>query len=238
MGTNSMGKNMIWTLPVVAVVLLLLQYFWPLRKFSRSTASKNILFHALFSILIIAEVRVLSQWPALPQSSLLNFHTEYRAIDFLLCFLGLDLLSYFWHRINHMLPFLWRFHEFHHKATSLDPLAAYRFHPVEVFLGFQLRALVVWFLGFSSQEVAVFIVLYGSFNLFQHSNLRLPKSLDEILSWVFVTPTRHHVHHLRGREFQNSNYATVFIFWDKLFKSYKNPQRIQPNDIGLNREKK
>jgi sterol desaturase/sphingolipid hydroxylase (fatty acid hydroxylase superfamily) len=44
------------------------------------------------------------------------------ALDILL----LDLWIYWWHRANHELPFLWRFHEIHHLDGFLDATTALR----------------------------------------------------------------------------------------------------------------
>jgi len=52
---------------------------------------------------------------------------------------GLDLVSYLWHRLNHAVPFLWRFHQVHHSDTAFTVSTAARFHPGELFLSFPLR---------------------------------------------------------------------------------------------------
>ena len=43
----------------------------------------------------------------------------------------LDCWQYWWHRINHRVPLLWRFHAVHHSIQAMDWLAAYRVHPLE-----------------------------------------------------------------------------------------------------------
>lgn len=230
-----MTNGYVWILPGVALLLLILQYFFPLRDFTRRSAFKNILFHAGFAAIIFGEVTLLSLWEPLPKVGLLGIFSDGTKLSLLVCILSLDLLSYFWHRLNHSLRWLWKFHSFHHKSTTLDPLMAYRFHPVEVFFGFQLRALIIWALGFQAHDVALFVIFYGALNLFQHSNLRLPKYIEEPLALIFVTPTRHHVHHLRNVKCQNSNLSTVFIFWDRLFGTYMDPVNPSANDIGLDR---
>ena len=44
------------------------------------------------------------------------------------------------------------------------------------------------------------------------------------LGWlekIFVTPTHHRVHHINERAYSDSNYGGSFIFWDKLFGTFK-----------------
>ncbi|MGE4107769.1 MAG: sterol desaturase family protein [Bacteriovoracia bacterium] len=216
-----------------ALVLILLGFFFPLRRFSRNQAIRHLLFHAFFSGIVLAEVAALERFRVFEGSffSLQSLGPLWFRV--LICILVLDLFSYFWHRLNHTWSWLWRWHKFHHQAEAMDPLAAYRFHPIEVFFGYQLRATLIWLLGFGADEISTFVILYGVLNLFQHSNFRIQPTVQTFLSKIVVTPNLHHVHHLRDRGSQNSNYSTIFIFWDKLFGTYTEPGVVRENDIGL-----
>jgi sterol desaturase/sphingolipid hydroxylase (fatty acid hydroxylase superfamily) len=225
--------NTAFILPVVAVCLIFLQFLFPLRSFAQKAQWRNLLFHAFFAAIVLVEVKFLSEGSLFPTKPLLSFFVGYPLVDILLCLILLDLFSYFWHRLNHRIRFFWYFHSFHHKANTLDPLAAYRFHPAEVFMGYQLRAFFVWILGFQKEGLEFFVIAYGVLNLYQHSNFQVPSFLEKIFSKVFVTPALHHVHHLKNPQFQNSNYSTIFIFWDHLFKSFHPAQKIQNDDLGL-----
>src|SRR5882724_5392884 len=55
----------------------------------------------------------------------------------------LDLLIYWWHRANHQLPLLWRFHVVHHLDRTLDTTSAIRFHFGEVLLSAVARAAAI-----------------------------------------------------------------------------------------------
>ncbi|MEO5970102.1 MAG: sterol desaturase family protein [Bdellovibrionia bacterium] len=222
------------TLVSAAILLTVCGIIFPLRTFQRPKRSRYFLFHLLFSSLILGEVAILQKYEVFSGNFFNIDRLESAWFKSLVCILSLDLLSYFWHRLNHSWSFLWRWHMFHHQTEVMDPLAAYRFHPTEVFFGYQIRTAVIWILGFGAKEISVFVLVYGLLNLFQHSNLCLPRSVEKSLSRIFVTPGVHHVHHLRDRRCQNSNYSTIFIFWDKLFKSYTAPGVIRENDIGLN----
>ena len=48
--------------------------------------------------------------------------------------LALDLVSYLWHRANHVLPVLWRFHQVHHSDVTFTASTALRFQPGELLL--------------------------------------------------------------------------------------------------------
>ena len=55
----------------------------------------------------------------------------------------LDFLTYWWHRANHKLPLLWRFHKIHHLDEFLDVTTALRFHFGEVLLSTFFRAIII-----------------------------------------------------------------------------------------------
>ena len=38
---------------------------------------------------------------------------------------------------------------------------------------------------------------------------------------IFTTPNLHKVHHSQNQEYTDSNFADIFILWDKFFGTYK-----------------
>jgi sterol desaturase/sphingolipid hydroxylase (fatty acid hydroxylase superfamily) len=134
-------------------------------------------------------------------------------------FLLLDLSFYYWHRANHVVPFLWRFHNVHHIDGELDVSTAYRFHLVEVALSAGFRVLQILALGVSFGSYVVYELAFQTGTLFHHSNLRLPISFERWLSRIFVTPRMHTIHHSQVQREANSNYSTVFSCWDRLHRS-------------------
>ena len=132
----------------------------------------------------------------------------------------LDLCLYWWHRANHELPILWRFHQFHHLDTFMDASTAVRFHPVEILFSIFLRLLFATLLGISLEALLIFQLLVTACALFHHANLRLPMRLGKALSCVFVTPLHHQNHHSFYLSETDSNYGTIFSFWDRIFNSF------------------
>jgi len=53
-----------------------------------------------------------------------------------------------------------------------------------------------------------------------HSNFRLPKRVDDVLSWVFITPNVHHVHHHYKMPYTDTNYGDILSIWDRLFGTF------------------
>ena len=145
----------------------------------------------------------------------------------------LDFLIYWWHRANHELGFLWRFHEVHHLDRFLDTTSALRFHFGEVLLSALARALVIVVFAVPFATVVVFEVLILLAAIFHHSNLRLPRRIEAGLGRVFITPAIHWVHHHARRRDTDSNYGTIFSFWDPLFGSRSPTARDLEMEIGV-----
>lgn len=145
----------------------------------------------------------------------------------------LDLLIYWWHRANHTVPFLWRFHAVHHLDRFLDTTSALRFHFGEVALSALARAAIIVLLGFPLGSILVFESVLLAATLFHHSNLRLPARLEAALARVIITPSLHWVHHHRVRTDTDSTYGTLFSAWDRLFGSTSPTRRAPDMPIGV-----
>ena len=139
-----------------------------------------------------------------------------------------DLSVYWWHRMNHRLSFLWRFHQVHHADTFLDFSTALRFHFGELTLSYFVRTSIYLLLGFELKEVLLYNTALTAANLFHHSNISLPQKFESLLSRFIVTPKFHRTHHSLYLAHTNSNYSALWVGWDKLFGSYSG---IQSTDI-------
>lgn len=143
--------------------------------------------------------------------------------------MGLDLISYFWHRANHRVSFLWRFHQVHHSDPSYTVSTALRFHPGELTLALPVRLLTVAALGVPILGVIVFEVIFAFSNFFEHGNINLPLRLESWLGRVFIMPALHRRHHSQQSSLLNSNYGTIFSIWDRLFRSFGDNH----SDVGI-----
>jgi len=69
-------------------------------------------------------------------------------------------------------------------------------------------------------DLATAVVLYEGVLLavvqFQRANVSLPARMDGILPRFIVTPAMHKIHHSRVQRETDSNYASLFSFWDRV----------------------
>ncbi len=143
-----------------------------------------------------------------------------------LAVLALDLAIYLQHVMFHAVPALWRLHRMHHADLEFDVTTGLRFHPVEILLSMAIKLGVVAALGPPAIAVLIFEVLLNGTSLFNHSNVRLPLSIDRALRLVVVTPDMHRVHHSILPAETNSNFGFNLPWWDRLLGTY----RAQPVD--------
>lgn len=146
---------------------------------------------------------------------------------------ALDFWIYWWHRANHRLPFLWRFHAVHHLDETLDATTALRFHFGEVALSAVARAAVIFLIAIPPASVVAFETLLAVVTIFHHSNLKLPRRLERALSFIIVTPSIHWIHHHAERADTDSSYATLLSPWDRLFGSRSLTVRTAELPIGV-----
>jgi len=216
-----------------AATMLLLGRMFPfvvVTGFSRVIKNLSLAaFNAVLSPLVVVPVSALAAQWALPWRPDWWSGGAGLALDLVL----LDGWIYWWHRANHVVPFLWRFHEVHHLDETLDASSALRFHFGEVLLSALVRALVIFILAIPLSSVIVFETIVALATIFHHSNLRLPPSLEHALSHLIVTPSIHWVHHHARRADTDSNYATVLSVWDKVFGSRSGTLRNVEMPIGV-----
>ena len=215
------------------IAFLALGRIFPFAKVSGfRRIAKNLLLavpNAILSPLVVVPVSALAALWALPWRPAWWSGGGGLALDLLL----LDGWIYWWHRANHVVPVLWRFHEVHHLDEALDASSALRFHFGEVLLSCLARAAVIFVLAVPLSSVVVFEVVVALATIFHHSNYRVPPALESILSLVIVTPSIHWVHHHAQRSDTDSNYATFLSAWDHLFGSRSKTVRTPEMQVGV-----
>lgn len=143
--------------------------------------------------------------------------------------LGLLLLdfigAYLAHLTEHKVKLLWRFHLIHHTDTWIDTTSANRHHPGESVLRFIFTVAATLIVGAPMWLVFMYQSLSVVFSQFNHANIALPAKLDKALSWFFVTPDMHKVHHHYMLPYTDSNYGNIFSVWDRIFGTFRHLDR-------------
>ncbi len=133
--------------------------------------------------------------------------------------------AYVPHFIEHKVKPLWMIHLVHHTDHKVDTTTANRHHPLESVIRYIFTLTGVFIIG---APIGI-VMLYQSMSLvatqFSHANIKLPKKVDHVLSYVLVSPDMHKIHHHYVLPYTDSNYGNIFSIWDRLFGTYMKMNR-------------
>ncbi len=210
------------------LLLLLLESLRPLRRLKRTRGSRYLVNAVLTGLGFLTGVLTVrpaalgsALWAQRHGIGLLNLASLPLWVQVAAGVLLMDLTFYYWHRLNHTHPLLWRFHNVHHADPDMDVTTSFRFHFGEVLYSTAFRLLQVALIGVLPLTYLVYEVVFNCATMFHHSNLRLPVAGERLLNKIFVTPRMHGVHHSAVGPETNSNYSVIFSCWDRLNRSLK-----------------
>jgi len=221
-------------------LFLLWETFFP-RRPTRTRRMKRVLFHgavAVFNSVLIrftttVPLALWAVWVKEHQYGILPWLKLDGTAELVLSLVLLDGFSYLWHRLNHDIKFLWRFHQIHHADTQMDVTTSLRFHPGEFLLSEGMKAIWILLLGPSLGVFLLFEILISMAAQFHHSNIDLGAKADKGLRAIFVTPRFHTAHHTVTPYSRNGNYSTLLSVWDRVFQSYHVPEKENLSYLGL-----
>lgn len=231
-----------WSIAAMIGFLLLLGWetfrpFFPFFKENPGRRGKHLLRNIVIALLNAAVIGLcflpLWNWAALPEFGLLHRFPMPGWLHTLFAILLLDIWIYWWHRFNHEVKFLWRFHRMHHSDPWMDVTTARRFHPGEILFSSLLRLPLIFLLGIHLWQLLLYGALMGFVVDFHHANIALPERMDRWLRTLIVTPAMHKVHHSRIQVETDSNYTSLLSVWDRLFGSFRLRPDLAAIEIGL-----
>jgi sterol desaturase/sphingolipid hydroxylase (fatty acid hydroxylase superfamily) len=145
----------------------------------------------------------------------------------------LDYTLWWWHWLNHRLPFLWRFHLVHHVDRDMDASTAIRFHFGEMSLSVLYRMAQVRLLGIDRRTLSAWQLLLMVSIFFHHSNVRLSSGTERLLVRFLVTPRMHGIHHSDYLAETDSNWSSILSCWDYLHGTMRLDIPQQAITIGV-----
>lgn len=224
-------------------MMLLCESFWPKRLWETSRV-KRLGFHFGISIFNTVLTRVLVVIPLLfwlhfieeKGWGLVHIIGLQGIWEIAATFIMFDALNYWWHRFNHCWPFLWRFHRAHHMDTHVDVTTSLRFHAGELILSGLAKFFWILLWGPTLVGFIIFEAGVTAFSQFHHSNIDFPERIQKALRKLIMTPRIHASHHTVTIRTRDANYATIFSAWDKIFRSFREPDFKEMQILGLEEE--
>ncbi|MBK8631056.1 MAG: sterol desaturase family protein [Sphingomonadales bacterium] len=147
------------------------------------------------------------------------------------CFVLDDLAYYWFHRAAHRIRWMWASHVNHHSSQHYNLSTALR----QTWTGFIALSFIfrlpLLLIGFHPAMV----LFVGGINLIYqfwiHTEAigRLPRFIEAVMN----TPSHHRVHHGVNPRYLDTNYAGVFIIWDRMFGTFTPELDEEPVRYGI-----
>lgn len=164
----------------------------------------------------------LATWPArlaafVLVSSLTPLRIPTSVASAILCYVGVDLILYAWHRVLHETELGWALHSVHHSSRVMNVSVGVRIHWLQRAID-DVVYLPLAALGFEPLLVLAMV----AFNRF--SQYWVHTEMIGTLAWLdpwLNTPSNHRVHHENVHGGARANYGSTFMIWDRLFGTYR-----------------
>ena len=146
----------------------------------------------------------------------------------------LDLIgAWLIHWLEHKVQWMWKFHIIHHSDVHVDVTSGLRHHPGENIMRLCFTTLAVLVVGPSFGLVMLYQTISAFFAHLTHANIRMPIILDRCLSYIFVTPHFHKIHHHYMQPLTDTNYGNIFSFWDYIFGTASGSYEVENLVYGI-----
>ncbi|MFT3680125.1 MAG: sterol desaturase family protein [Ferruginibacter sp.] len=225
-----------WGLPVLALIVGVIEFSLGLydKKWTKNERVLDLVCFAAPKILLIPVTTffALKLLPAvLPAAKGVFNWVPFWWAAFIIAIAD-DLTQYWYHRLHHQVPFLWRFHRTHHSAPYMGMAMASRQNFLyTVFFSQIYVTAVLTYLGLG--YAALFVTGVKSLiTLAAHSSIPWDKPFYKYkalnpVAWVLErlisTPATHHAHHADttddGVGYYKGNFGNMFFIWDVIFKT-------------------
>jgi len=160
-------------------------------------------------------------------------------IELGLTVLLVDFLTYVLHVLYHKVPFMWRFHRVHHSDVAMGVTTGARFHIGEHVISTLIKCGLYACFAIKLEYLILYEAIFISNVFFHHANISIGEPLDRIYRILFTSPNMHKVHHSDIKNETDSNYTSLFSFWDRMFGTFRivdDPERIVFGIKGLEEE--
>ncbi|MBI1328875.1 MAG: sterol desaturase family protein [Alphaproteobacteria bacterium] len=178
---------------------------------------------AIFAFIYVAYAGLVAQYAV--------FDLGYSLAAFIACFVIDDFYYYWWHRISHRVRWFWADHVQHHSSQHYNLSTALRQPWTGVLTPSLLLRTPMFLLGFPLPMLAFVHGLNLVYQFWIHTEAigKMPRWFETVMN----TPSHHRVHHATNARYLDSNYAGVFIVWDRMFGTFVREDETDPPRYGI-----
>lgn len=145
-------------------------------------------------------------------------------------FILVELTYYWFHRLSHIVRWMWATHIVHHSTEQLTFLSSVRLGWTNLLSAGWVVYLPLIVMGFDPRLVLGILAFDLHFQFFLHTEV--PVRLGP-LEWVLNTPAHHRLHHACNEDYLDKNYGGVLIVFDRMFGTFAAVRPDEPMRYGL-----
>lgn len=166
------------------------------------------------------------------------FHVGLSFAGFFYALLVWELGNYVFHYSCHKVRLLWCLHSPHHAPVDMNLSVIWTAFFLHGTYATVVRMSIAALLGVQLDVLILVIMTIGVWGAYIHvSEEVLPsRTKDNWISYWFIGPSDHRVHHARNALYIDKNYCNLFTIWDKLFGTYQPINKDEKPEYGIMRE--
>ena len=178
---------------------------------------KSSLFLMLSGLIVDLIAKVIAIYLLIKLFEYRLFNLDYTWWVWVLCYITWDLVFYVKHYLEHNVRFMWAIHVNHHSSPYMNLSTSLRSGVFKASYRYFFWAIPV-LIGF---PIPMFLILYGIGKIWAFFSHSQKLGNWGILENFAMTPNHHLLHHSRNDDNLNKNFGETFLFWDKLFGTFK-----------------
>ncbi|MGJ8562154.1 MAG: sterol desaturase family protein [Alphaproteobacteria bacterium] len=142
-----------------------------------------------------------------------------------------DFVYYWKHRAAHRVRWFWSAHVVHHSSEHYNLTTALRQPWNNHITGHVMLSTPLVLIGIHPLLLAFVSALNLLYQFWIHTEAinKMPRWFE----YIFNTPSHHRAHHATNPRYLDSNFAGIFITWDRMFGSFVPEQEGEPITYGI-----
>jgi sterol desaturase/sphingolipid hydroxylase (fatty acid hydroxylase superfamily) len=233
-----------WRIFWIGAILTVLEFLIPQVRYPLVTRLRGLLFWSVYILITASALTIFSSmWATLGVRPLLVLHVgewfNYSNYTHIAGLIAAPVLAgilaeffYYWfHRMQHAVPFFWRFHSVHHSLREMNAWNSNHHFTEEIFrIPFVTLPLSLIISGDPGPVPLVVASILAMQGLYEHSTTKL--GLGPI-RYIISDNKYHRLHHSIETQHWNKNFGSFTPVWDILFGTARFTLRNEWPETGI-----
>ena len=240
-----MFKDIAWFVLWAGCALLIIEIAFPASRYSLYSRVRGYGFWLLNSVfmavtiqgmaLVIAHFGIKPLWTFRPFDMLDGAFGVFQFGELIVAAIAANAVSYFFlywfHRLQHVVPWLWDFHKVHHAVREMSAINCNHHFSEEMFRAPFIAVPMAFLIGVNAGPTPYIVgAILGIQVLYEHSSTRLHIGF---LRYLINDNRYHRIHHSIEERHWNKNFSSYTPIWDIAFGTAYFPSKGEWPETGV-----